>query len=141
MFENLLLLNLLVTVPQNTFLPLIYIGLTEEAPVVANNGYISRNINADIRSFSSNIYKFTPSLLHSGQSLLNYLHVICVFQTWLNNSSINYNLFSETCWVYAAVVVCKAKSHRGADSPDLSDNFWGDVLNADLTELWVRCWG
>jgi len=42
MFENLLQLNLLVTVPQNTLLPLIYLGLTEEAPVLANNGQISR---------------------------------------------------------------------------------------------------
>ena len=40
--ETLLLLILLVTVPQNTLLPLIYLGLTEEALVLANNGQISR---------------------------------------------------------------------------------------------------
>jgi len=37
MFETLQLLTLLVTVSQNTLLPLIYLGQAEKAPVLANN--------------------------------------------------------------------------------------------------------
>ena len=42
MIDPLLLLTLLVTVPQNTLFPLISLWLADEAPLLANNGQISR---------------------------------------------------------------------------------------------------
>jgi len=42
MLDPLLLLTLLVTVQQNKLFPLVFLGLAQEAPVLANSAQISR---------------------------------------------------------------------------------------------------
>jgi len=76
---TLLLLTLLVTVPQNTLLPLISLGLAEEAPVLGNNGQSLANLNADIPFSNSHINTFapTPFCFRDKRFLTTYMLSMC----------------------------------------------------------------